>query len=262
MLLRPQDFPHQGFFDASYARDDAPALRRLAAGLGYLFQPRLLPPGPVDRLRARVRDLCQQRGWVQAQEGNPPEMLAAPGAALASRGWDDPEWLPLQLELREDPAYLAVAKHPALLGLMERLFGEPPALAAANFCWIKLPGSPEQTTLPHQDLYYLPESPAMWTVWLPLTHTPFEVGPLGVVPGPQNQRIWPHVSPDRGIDLPSTQVWHSSEVWPGDVVCFSATTIHCAWSNVSQRLVRASFDVRYLPRSTAERSALTPGRQT
>lgn len=39
------------------------------------------------------------------------------------------------------------------------------------------------------------------------------------------------------------------ELKPGDVVIFDALTLHAAWSNISPRSVRVSFDVRYLPRS-------------
>jgi ectoine hydroxylase-related dioxygenase (phytanoyl-CoA dioxygenase family) len=181
-----------------------------------------------------------------------------PGAKLEGRGWDDPRWLDFQYELSSHPDFLAMAEDRRIAGILEALFGEPAQLATVNFCWIKLPGSPEHTTLPHQDQWYLPSCPRMWTVWVPLVDTPLEVGPLGVVPGSHRGGVWPHVDRFTGIDVAPDVEWASSEVRAGDAVFFGARTVHCAWSNVSEARARVSMDIRYEPQSVGAASRLRP----
>jgi ectoine hydroxylase-related dioxygenase (phytanoyl-CoA dioxygenase family) len=97
----------------------------------------------------------------------------------------------------------------------------------------------------------------MWTVWIPLSATPMEVGPLAVIPGSHRSTTLPQKDALAGIDVPHDICWATQEVSPGDVVFFSAATIHCAWSNMSPTAVRLSLDVRYEPRSTRD-SILRP----
>jgi hypothetical protein len=37
---------------------------------------------------------------------------------------------------------------------------------------------------------------------------------------------------------------------PRDIVAYGASTVHCAWSNVSENSVRLALDVRYEPVGT------------
>jgi ectoine hydroxylase-related dioxygenase (phytanoyl-CoA dioxygenase family) len=125
-------------------------------------------------------------------------------------------------------------------------------------CWVKLPGSPAQTTRPHQDCWYLRDVPRFWTVWLPLVETPWDVGPLAVVPGSHRRGVAPHVDNLTGIVLPPDTRLASNPVRPGDAVLFGEETIHCAWSNVSPTDVRVSFDIRYEPEGSGGATALHP----
>jgi ectoine hydroxylase-related dioxygenase (phytanoyl-CoA dioxygenase family) len=89
----------------------------------------------------------------------------------------------------------------------------------------------------------------MWTVWFPLVDTPLELGPLGIVPG-SHKKAWWHVDPLWGIDVPRDVAWATGPVRPGDIVAYGAATVHCAWSNVSEKNVRVALDVRYEPKMT------------
>ena len=53
-----------------------------------------------------------------------------------------------------------------------------------------------------------------------------------------------HASALEGIPIPAGTRWDSSPVVVGDVLLFSALTVHAAWSNVSPDCVRISGDVR------------------
>jgi len=257
--LRARDWPVEPFVDASPSRGDPLALRRLACDLGYVFLPGLISVEAVASVRAFVRARALANGWVEPADGNPPSLRARRGARLEGRGWDDPRWVELQRLLRLEETFHALAGWPPLTQILDALCGEPARLATTNYCWLKLPGSPEQTTRPHQDCYYLPDHPHLWTAWLPLVETPFDVGPLAVAPGSHREGDWRHVDRWTGIDMPAGTCWHSQEVGPGDLVLFGARTIHCAWSNVSPSLVRASFDLRYEPLSATSTSSLHAG---
>lgn len=257
--LLPRDYPVTPFVATPPAlAADAPALRARAAADGYLFLPGLLPAALVADLRAFVRAECEPRGWIRPAAGNPPVFEARPGARLRGHGWDDPEWVALQRAVRLHPAFHALAGCAPVQAVLGALWGEPARPATANMCWVKLPGSPAQTTRPHQDRFYLPDTPRFQTLWVPLVTTPFEVGPLGVVPGSHAAGLRPHVDNLTGIAVTRAERWHSSAVEPGDVVFFGELTIHCAWSNVSATAVRVSLDIRYEPQSAGPETALHP----
>ena len=258
MLLRPEDFSLTSLEDATPLLGDQAGLLRRADELGYLFFEGLLPDPLIDPVRAFVREVCVGHGWCEPAAGNPPVLTAKPGARLQGKGWDDPRWVELQRMLRVAPHFRALAESDLILGTLEALYDEPAHVVTANYCWLKLPGSPEQTTRPHQDSFYLPDSPGLWTVWVPLVDTPFEVGPLGVVPGSHRDGLWPHVDAMTGIDVDPEVIWASNEVHTGDVVFFGPLTVHCAWSNISPWQVRASFDIRYEPRSAGTHTLLRP----
>jgi len=248
-LLLASNYPTVPLRDATDALRDPERLRALAASDGYLFLPGLLPRAAVALVRAFVRRRADALGWIAREAGDPPVWTATPGARLDGRGWDDPRWIALQREVSTHPAFRALAEDTHLMDVLATLLGEPAALATANHCWLKLPGSPEHTTRPHRDAFYLPTCPRMWTVWMPLTETPSDVGPLGVVPGSHRSGEWPQRDAMAGIDVPRHVTWATGDVHPCDVVAFGAETIHCAWANTSPTQVRVSLDVRYEPRA-------------
>ncbi len=193
MLLLAENHDVEPFKEASVILDDQAAALAVAEERGYVFLKGLLSDEDIAPLRAVVRDFAAERGWVEPDADNPSTVRAIPGAKLTGRGWDDPGWLELQTAVLAHPSFMAIARHPRMIHAVEMLLGEPAQLAFANHCWLKLPGSPEHTTRPHQDISYLPNCPRMWTVWVPLVDTPFEVGPLGVVSGSRHRIDWHHV---------------------------------------------------------------------
>jgi ectoine hydroxylase-related dioxygenase (phytanoyl-CoA dioxygenase family) len=256
--LRPEDFQIVPFEDASPLLADHAALRRRADELGYLYLKQLLPESLVEPVRRFVRQYCLGHGWVQPAEGNPTTLQATPGARLDGRGWDDARFVELQLQLAAHQGFQALGQYPAILQILEAICGQPMWMATTNYCWVKFPGSPEHTTRPHQDSFYLPGCPSLWTGWVPLVDTPLDVGPLGVVPGSSHRGDWPHIDALTGIDAPRETTWATGEVKAGDLVLFATRTVHCAWSNVSPTQVRLSLDVRYEARPVEGGTGLRP----
>jgi hypothetical protein len=256
MLLLPEYYPIVPFEDATGLLDQPDLLRAQAEALGYLYFAGFIPSQRMAEVRALVSGLSAGYGWTELDPGNPPFQQVRPGAEFAGYGWDDPRFVRLQTQVCTHPAFRSLVQDESILRILEIVYGEAAAVATMNQCWIKLPGDPERTTLPHQDTYYLPSCPRMWSVWFPLVDTPLEVGPLAVIPG-SHRKAWYHQGSLRGIDVPKDVVWATGPVRPGDVVAYGAATVHCAWSNVSQNNVRVALDVRYEPLAMAN-SILRP----
>lgn len=250
MELLPQNFRVVPLQDATDLLARPAALRARAEAEGYLFFPRLVSPERLDALRLEIRRLCGPFGWFREQPDNPAFVQAMPGARLSGRGFDDPDWVRLQREVNQTEAFAALAREPTVLNVLAAVYGEPALGSDMNLCWVKLPGSPEHTTLPHQDLFYLPGCPELWTAWFPIVDNPFDLGPLAVIPGSHRQGRWHHETPWSGIEVPAEVTWASSEVVPGDVLLFGAGTVHAGWSNVTEGRVRVSADVRFRPVSS------------
>ncbi len=249
MLLRPEQYPVTPFEDATNLLEDPKILRARAEESGYLFFKALIPSDLIDPVRAFESSISGGFGWTEPNPQNLPFQQVKPGASFAGQGWDDPRFVQLQNQVCSHAAFRRLVIDERVMRILEIVYGEPAAVATMNQCWVKLPGTPEHTTLPHQDIYYLPNCPRMWTVWYPLVDTPLQVGPLAVVPGSHKQ-IWPHADHLRGIDVPKNITWATGPVHPGDIVAYGAATVHCAWSNVSAGSVRVALDVRYEPRAT------------
>ncbi len=259
--LEPHTFRTQPFRDARPQLQDPQALRELANHEGYLYLPGLIDAASVVALRRLVHDFACSCGLLQRMTDT-DVLRVVPGARLEGRGWDDPRFVELQRHLASAPEFIAVAQHPALVEVIATVANQPMWLATANYCWLKLPGSPAQTTRPHQDAYYLPQAPGLWTAWVPVVDTPIPLGPLGILRD-SHRRDWPHVDAWTGIDLDPTApdvCWATQAAHAGDVVLFQARTVHCAWSNMSQDLVRASLDLRFEPQPNEGTTALRPMR--
>ncbi len=256
VLMLPEERRVSPFDESSKLLAEPGALRSAAADQGYLHFRALLPDSLLAPVRAFTREAFAKFGWIHADSDNPPIIKAIPDAKLSGRGWDDRDWVQFQLHFCKHPEFLALAEAPLVMEILEAIMGEPAWLASMNFCWIQLPGCPEQTTLPHQDEWYLPHCDSMWTLWVPLVDMPFEVGPLGVVPGSQRRSVKDHFTAFSGLQVEPKVDWASNEVGAGDVVFFSSRTIHCAWSNVSPTLAQVSAEIRYEPRSVGKDSKL------
>lgn len=254
MLLRPEAFRVAPFRDATPLLEDPDGLRQRAEADGYLYFPGLVASTVTEPALACARAIGERLDWFQPAAGDRAGLVEAqPGAHQSGRGFDDPGFVALQREMNNSPELRTLGGTAAVGRILEALYEEAPALARTNILWVKLPGSPEHTTGPHQDIYYVPQCPDLWTVWFPLVDTPMDVGPLAVIPGSHRGPLRPHDSALTAIvPPPRTDPWHSSAVTVGDVVLFHARTVHLAWSNIHPRRVRISADVRYLRASSPQ----------
>ena len=223
------------------APSDPAAIRTRAAADGYLYFPALLPPERLAPLRAVVETALARRGWEHDGRTDP---------ALRLGRWDDPRWIEFLREVLSSDAYRALATAAELLAALRHVVGDAPALHVGDVCRLVSPGAIELTTPPHQDAAYITGADTMWTAWFGLGPCPRELGPLAVWRGSHHAGLRPHapITPGGsviGTDVPDDVVWDAADLGDGDVILFSAFTIHRALPNVTADRLRVSVDYRY-----------------
>jgi Phytanoyl-CoA dioxygenase (PhyH) len=224
---------------------DAAGRRASAQRDGYLYTPRLLSAEALAPLCALVDDALIRRGWLRDGTSDPSLRLGR---------WDDTRWIQFLAEILPSEPYRALAAAPALVGVLRDVFDGEPALHVGDVCRLVSPGSPDLTTPPHQDAAYLKDAGAVWTAWLALGPCPQELGPLAVWPGSHRLGLRAHAPVVGGggvvgTDVSDDVVWAASDLDAGDVVFFSAQTVHRALDNVTMDRLRVSVDYRYRPTS-------------
>jgi hypothetical protein len=241
-------FPTRPLRDASAVADDAAALRRRAKQSGYLFFRGLLERHIVLALRHEVLERCAQRGWLD------PSTPVDDGRCLpwTRLGAYDDAWVGLQREVHVLPEFIALRRHRSVLGVLERLFGEPPLDGQGDTCRLMSPAARALTTRPHQDRYYVRRSDRMWTVWIPLGDCPVELGGLAVLPGSNRNGLLPHSGEGegrQGAEVSPAAAWAISDYRCGDMLIFHCLTLHRAAENTTRNTLRVSADFRYVPES-------------
>ncbi len=222
-------------------RDDD-ALRLHADRDGCVYVPGALPPERLVALGAVVDRALATRGWVVDGKSDP---------ALRLGRWDDRRWLEFLGEVLGSSAYRELAAAPELLALLRPILGGDPELHVGDVCRLVSPGAIDLTTPPHQDAAYLADAHEVWTAWLPLGPCPVELGPLALLPGSHREGVRPHAAVERGGDqvigteVPADAPWCSADLAAGDVILFSALTVHCALPNLTLDQLRVSVDFRY-----------------
>ena len=224
------------------APTEAAALRERARQDGFVYLPRILPEARLAPLRAVVDAALAARGWVVDGRTDPALRLGA---------WDDARWIAFLAELLPAEAYRTLAAAPEILEVVRQILQAEPEFHVGDVCRLVSPGALDLTTPPHQDAAYLADAARVWTAWIPLGPCPRVLGPLALLAGSHTGGVRPHtpVAPGSGgIDIPGDADWRSGDLGTGDVIVFSAMTVHRALPNLTADQLRVSVDYRYRPR--------------
>ena len=227
------------------------ALRRAQALRdGYLYVPGLVSLEALAPARALVDGALRSRGWI-APATEPLAGTTDPSLALGR--WNDMRWVGFLAEVLPTAAVRAIAAEPALVEVLTDVIGGELELHVGDVCRVVSPGDPTLTTPAHQDAAYVKEPEHVWTAWLPLAACPRALGPLAIWAGSHRAGVHPHapvVGGDgaTGIAIPDDAVWSTGDLALGDVVLFSAFTVHRALDNLTADRLRVSVDYRYRPR--------------
>ncbi|HUS33673.1 MAG TPA: phytanoyl-CoA dioxygenase family protein [Kofleriaceae bacterium] len=215
---------------------------------GFAYLPRALSAATLAPLRTLVDQELVQRGWLVDGHSDP---------ALRLGRWDDARWHAFLATIMASHEYKELATHPELLALLRAVLDAEPTPCAGDVCRLVSPNALDLTTPPHQDAAYL--TPTLWTAWLPLRACPLELGPLAVLPGSHRDGVRPHapLGSDGVIGITTSlddARWQTSDLEEGDVILFSALTVHRALPNVTANRLRVSVDFRYEPTARSPRS--------
>jgi ectoine hydroxylase-related dioxygenase (phytanoyl-CoA dioxygenase family) len=236
---------------APFVRDPE-VLRARAAEHGYLALRGIPGPEAVAPLRVLIMDVAESLGLLRARRVGRAAPLARSGAALTGTGYDDRRWLALQERVLADSLFTAVGDRAELLTVLEAVFGGPVLTRRGDICRIALPAASHLTTPPHQDHWYTGGSTNLWTVWISLTETPLELGPLAVLPGSHMSGLLPHSGQGagrQGVGITDDERFAAGPLAAGDAILFNCLTVHRALPNVTRNHVRLSVDYRYQPAS-------------
>jgi ectoine hydroxylase-related dioxygenase (phytanoyl-CoA dioxygenase family) len=234
---------------APFARDPE-VLRSRAAEHGYLVLRGIPGPEAVAPLRTLIQEVAESLDLLHAVCAGPDAPLVRSGAALTGTGYDDHRWLALQERVLPDPRFAALGDHAELLTVLEALFCGPALTRRGDICRLALPNASHLTTPPHQDHWYTGGTTNLWTVWIPLTETPLDLGPLAVLPGSHASGLLPHTGQGagrQGVRVTDVERFAAAPLAAGDTILFNCLTVHCALPNLTRNRVRLSVDYRYQP---------------
>ncbi len=240
----------RSLIDSTPFARDSDVLRSRAAEHGYLALRDIPGPEAVAPLRALIHDVAESLGLLQPARGGCTAPMVRPGAALTGTGYDDPRWLTLQERVLADPRFAAVGDDAGLMTVLEALFDGPVLTRRGDICRLSLPGAPHLTTPPHQDHWYTGGTKNLWTVWIALTETPLDLGPLAVLPGSHLSGLFPHAGQGvgrQGVSVADDPQFAAAPLAAGDAILFNCLTVHCALPNMTRDRVRLSVDYRYQP---------------
>jgi len=229
---------------------DGPALQARAGADGYLFFKELIDTDLLRELRQQILTLCFEAGWLKMAT-DPYLGINAPNVTHIE---GQVEYMRLYNQLMRFETFHAFAHQPALLAMLDSLFGEETLVHARNIARIIFPQAVEHTTPAHQDYLYIKGTEETWTAWIPLGNCPQTLGSLAVMPGSHRHGMYP-VQRSLGAgghrieteDLPFE--WCASDFAEGDILLFHSLLIHRGLPNQTPDRLRLSVDYRYQPKS-------------
>jgi ectoine hydroxylase-related dioxygenase (phytanoyl-CoA dioxygenase family) len=236
--------------DSTPFAHDPGVLRARAAEHGYLLLRGIPGPDVVAPLCTLIQEVAESLGLLQPARDGRTAPLVKPGAALTGSGYDDPRWLILQEWVLADPRFTAVGDEAGVMTVLEAVLDGPVLTRRGDICRIALPGAAHLTTPPHQDHWYTGGTTNLWTVWIALTDTPLDLGPLAVLPGSHLSGLLPHAGHGVGrqrVSVTEDPQFGAAPLAAGDAILFNCLTVHCALPNVTRDRVRLSVDCRYQP---------------
>jgi len=236
--------------DATPLLTDATALRQRAAEDGCLFFSGLLPAEPLLALRRQVLEVAARHDFLDSA-ADLEEGRAKPGFAIFESA--DPAWRDYYNDILRLRDFHALALHPAIIGPLERVFGETVLAHSRNICRTIFPTNETMTTPPHQNFHHIGGTEETWTVWFPLSDCPAELGGLAVLPGSHRNGLLEtreaYGAGGTGVDVDDNAAWRWNEMKCGDVIMLQSLTVHQGVDNTSGDRIRNSVDFRYQPQS-------------
>jgi len=234
--------------DCSDALGDCERLLSYAGENGYLFFPSLLPAEGVLKVRREVLRIADQHELLR--EGTDPnDAIRKDGVYLDFEYDRDPTPLARNFfnAVHGSRTFNAFFHHPAVVSIVQLLFGEPVFVHPRVICHIIFPGRPDHTAEPHQDFAPVRGTKRTWTVWIPLGDCGDELGGVAVAPGSHRRGLLDRHALADGEVFDDQTVWGWCPFTGGDVLMFSSLTVHQGRDNATSDRIRLSTSARYQP---------------
>ena len=234
----------QPFLDSTAVADDGPELLRRMQRDGYLFIRGLLPAEILESLRMDFLREARDGGWVRRDTPLEDAVPDQSGFCVEP----EPEYMDTYRHMYELPQFHALQHRPELLGLLERMCGEPVMPHARIIGRTIFPQREQFTTPAHQDFIPIQGTPDTYTAWFPLHDLPSELGGLQISAGSHLGGVY-EFRPALGaggleIVEPLEGTWVNSPFACGDVLFFHSLSAHRGLPNNGDAL-RMSIDARY-----------------
>ena len=212
------------FLDSTPLIDDPPALRARMQRDGHLFVRGLLPADELEALRLRFLAIARDAGWVKADTPLADAIADQDGFCVEPT----PEYMDVYSQMYALPEFHALQHHPALVGLLEKLFDSPvlphPRLIGRTI----FPKHESYTTPPHQDFIPIQGTAETYTAWFPLHDLPPTMGGLEVAAGAHRGGVY-NFQPALGaggLAITDSFEWTGGPFAQGDVLFFHSMMPH------------------------------------
>ncbi len=206
---------------------------------GYLYFRGLVDANAVRAALEAVQRMLREQDWLDN----------AGCATGRCRPEGMPEFLKMYDHLQRLEAFHRLAWRPEIMEIMKIIMGEPVMAHPRNIGRVMPPGYVPYTTPPHQDFPLIQGTPECYTVWIPLTDLPQELGGLAVKECSHRlglQRTVPALGPGgMAIRRELPGAWRTVDFLAGDVLTFHSYTVHRATPNHTRDQLRLSCDFRY-----------------
>ncbi len=224
--------------------DDGRRLRETAKERGYLYFRSLFPPDDLLAVRKDVLEVTARHGFIQAGT-NLDDGIVRDGTYVSERD-PTPPYHEYYKDLQRIRSFHALAHHPALLRVLDQLFGEPVLVHPRHIFHAIFPGRKEHTTAPHQDFHPVRGTPDTWTVWTPLGDCAADLGGgLGIVSGSNKSPMLMPKPHSHEIPIEPDANWVWSPMTCGDTLMFHSLAIHQGKDIESTNQIRFSTSFRY-----------------
>jgi hypothetical protein len=253
----PEDGTHfEEFVDSSAILDDPEALRARARADGYLFIRGLLPADAVHAARRQVMERLDEFGWLDrtaplgdgviddaAINGISGEELR-PDIGISRAGY---------LRIQQLRDLHALPHHRNLISLYERLTDDFVFVHPRHIVRVFTSHRDLHPTPAHQDFPLVQGTDKTWTCWFPLGDCGLDLGPVTICEGSHTAGYRPveeapgagGIAVQRCGEETAAEIWRRGPFRAGDVLTFTAMTVHRALPATRRDRIRLSMDVRY-----------------
>ena len=231
------------FLDSSGVINNGPELARRMKRDGYLFVRGLLPAEPLESVRMQFLEIAAANGWISTRAPLEEGIADLTGFCVEP----EPKYMNVyeQFYLLQD--FHALPHHPQILGLLERMLGEPVVHHPRVIARFMFPQRNAYTTKAHQDYIPIQGTEDTYTAWVPLSDLPDEMGGLQIAAGAHLGGVY-DIKPALGaggfeIDDDLGDCWVGNSFGQGDVLFFHSLAPHRGVPNRGKRM-RMSIDGR------------------